>query len=367
MAAASVGVGCGGPDRTERVENGDAVETAEVERPDGTFAVRDTLWSVGTLAGAPDEQFGGITDAAFDGDGNVYLLDPRAHLVRAFSPEGTFLWAFGRSGRGPGEFSALEAIEHDGETTLYVLDRVSGLMRFRTTPQGMQFEGAVNLAADGIEGTDFCFLGDRIYVYGLSSEIERGTAHTHVVHELTREGERLRSFGELFGEPAGHPVQRALSGWGRIACSRSSRTLLVASQRTSELRAHRPEDGGLLWSDTLPDFVDVWMNLDPPGFPPGAFSLGEAPGGSDRNVAFHPLGPDDTWILVQSRRQATGDPPSETVSSRFIDVTVGVCPTRSQDLPLILAISGRLAVAVEERRFPRVHLIEVSHGRLDER
>jgi hypothetical protein len=99
MAAASVIVGCGAPDRGERVEVSEPGETEEVERPDDTFAVGDTLWSVGTLGGAPEQQFGGITDAAFDGEGNVYLLD----LVTARCPArpGRRVWEAGR-GASPG-------------------------------------------------------------------------------------------------------------------------------------------------------------------------------------------------------------------------------------------------------------------------
>ena len=69
------------------------------------------------LGGAGEYQFGRITDIDVDEAGRIFVLDEQVAEVRVFEPDGRFAFAFGRGGRGPGEFSidmfALR-VDHDG-------------------------------------------------------------------------------------------------------------------------------------------------------------------------------------------------------------------------------------------------------------
>lgn len=63
----------------------------------------EEVYRVGTLDGAEWEIFGDIAGTAFDGDGNLYVLDRQASQVTVVTPEGTLLRTVGGPGDGPGE------------------------------------------------------------------------------------------------------------------------------------------------------------------------------------------------------------------------------------------------------------------------
>ena len=64
----------------------------------------EEVYRVGSLDGPLWQQFGRIRDAAFDGAGNLYLLDTEALTVVVVDPQGDLLRTIGRRGNGPGEF-----------------------------------------------------------------------------------------------------------------------------------------------------------------------------------------------------------------------------------------------------------------------
>jgi hypothetical protein len=71
---------------------------------------------------------GGVTVAA---DGRIYVADGQAKEVRVFSPTGTFLFRFGRSGEGPGEFNAIDALARTPDGDIVARDpRLFRVTRF---------------------------------------------------------------------------------------------------------------------------------------------------------------------------------------------------------------------------------------------
>lgn len=64
------------------------------------------VYRVGALDGPLWQQFGTIQEAAFDGDGNLYLVDAYAMKVVVVDPQGGLTRTIGRAGQGPGEFSS---------------------------------------------------------------------------------------------------------------------------------------------------------------------------------------------------------------------------------------------------------------------
>jgi hypothetical protein len=81
----------------------------------------DEVYSVGSVAGEDWETFSSITGVAFDGDGNLYLLDRQNFRVVKVGPEGDFLTEMGRAGGGPGEFGMPlgMAVTPGGEVRVY--------------------------------------------------------------------------------------------------------------------------------------------------------------------------------------------------------------------------------------------------------
>ncbi len=80
----------------------------------------EELYRVGSVSGADWEQFGNVRRVGFDGAGRLYVFDNQADRVTVVGPDGEFLWAFGRSGEGPGEFRNADglAVMRDGRAVL---------------------------------------------------------------------------------------------------------------------------------------------------------------------------------------------------------------------------------------------------------
>lgn len=71
-----------------------------------TWDARD-VWRVGGLDSPEWAHFTLQGDIAFDGDGNLYVVDPQAGHVLKIGPDGSLLATIGRPGEGPGEFDML--------------------------------------------------------------------------------------------------------------------------------------------------------------------------------------------------------------------------------------------------------------------
>lgn len=81
----------------------EVVELPAEDRPlDADF---EEVYHVGSLDGDDWEQFGTVHEAAFDGQGNLYLVDSYALRVVVVDRYGDFLGTIGRPGDGPGEFA----------------------------------------------------------------------------------------------------------------------------------------------------------------------------------------------------------------------------------------------------------------------
>ena len=66
----------------------------------------EEMYRVGVLDGEDWEQFGTIHEAAFDGHGNLYLVDGYSLRVVVVDSQGGLARTIGRAGQGPGEFSS---------------------------------------------------------------------------------------------------------------------------------------------------------------------------------------------------------------------------------------------------------------------
>ena len=69
----------------------------------------EELYRVGSLLGGDWDTFGSVQAVAFDGAGNLYVLDTQASTVSVVDPTGSLVRQFGREGEGPGEFYAGDA------------------------------------------------------------------------------------------------------------------------------------------------------------------------------------------------------------------------------------------------------------------
>jgi len=81
----------------------------------------ELIWSVGS--DEKNEDFYKPSSLAVDSQGRIFILDSGNCRIQCFSPEGKFLFSFGRGGQGPGELSK-EAVKirilEDGN--IYIID-----------------------------------------------------------------------------------------------------------------------------------------------------------------------------------------------------------------------------------------------------
>jgi len=63
----------------------------------------DEVYRIGSLDGEVWETFGDVAGVAFDGEGNLHVLDRQASRVTVVAPDGSFLREVGGPGEGPGE------------------------------------------------------------------------------------------------------------------------------------------------------------------------------------------------------------------------------------------------------------------------
>ncbi len=92
----------------------------------------DEVWRAGGLH-APDwAQFSRRGDVAFDGSGNLYVVDGAAHHIVKVGPDGSLVATVGREGEGPGEFGWIADLIVWPDGTFAVNDgRANGLQLFQ--------------------------------------------------------------------------------------------------------------------------------------------------------------------------------------------------------------------------------------------
>jgi hypothetical protein len=102
-----------------------AQETIELPAEDTPLVADfEEVFSVGSLDGPEWQQFGMIYDAAFDGEGDLYLLDIHASRVVVVDQAGNLVGFIGRHGEGPGEFTIPEFLAATADGRVVVGDIV---------------------------------------------------------------------------------------------------------------------------------------------------------------------------------------------------------------------------------------------------
>ena len=116
----------------------------------------EEVFRVGGIDGEIWEQFGRIQDVAFDGAGNLYLLDVDALTVVVVDRKGDLVRTIGRSGNGPGEFDFPRwlAVMEDGRI---VVSDVPRHRAFQIYNSDGSFDRNVRV------GNDLLALADRIH------------------------------------------------------------------------------------------------------------------------------------------------------------------------------------------------------------
>ena len=97
------------------------------EPGDGWTVDAKPLVEIGTVTGAPEYQFSEVVAAVRLDNGDIVVADRGASELRGYDAAGSFEWASGRFGEGPGEFESLDFVGTTVGDSLVSYD--SGLMR----------------------------------------------------------------------------------------------------------------------------------------------------------------------------------------------------------------------------------------------
>ena len=87
----------------------------------------EEVYRIGSLSGEEWEQFGYVYEVAFDGAGQLYMLDVQSSLITVVGPDGEFRRTFGGPGEGPGEFRSPLALSvfRDGRVVVGDTDHLA--------------------------------------------------------------------------------------------------------------------------------------------------------------------------------------------------------------------------------------------------
>lgn len=87
----------------------------------------EEVYRIGSLSGEDWEQFGYVYEVAFDGAGQLYILDVQSSLITVVGPDGEFRRTFGGPGEGPGEFRSplALAVFRDGRVVVGDTDHLA--------------------------------------------------------------------------------------------------------------------------------------------------------------------------------------------------------------------------------------------------
>ena len=108
----------------------------------------EELYRAGSLQGGDWDTFGSVAAVAFDGAGNLYILDTQASRVSVVDLTGSLVRQFGGQGEGPGEFDAGDAwaftVLADGRTVVFD----AGQREYEVFDSGGQFDRMIRLLGD---------------------------------------------------------------------------------------------------------------------------------------------------------------------------------------------------------------------------
>ncbi len=192
------------PQSPQEIETVDGVRV--VHNPKGGILGKDArldvqfVKNIGELDSSDENVlFHQPADIAFDGEGNIYVLDAGNHRIQKFSPAGTYLATIGRRGEGPGELQFPLSLDIDAQGYLYVPDM--GNQRIQVyKPDGTAHSaismnrvslGTIRLRPDGtmLQGTGgYIMMGPR--------GRDRDAPPPPLLKVRNQEGEVTQEFGE---------------------------------------------------------------------------------------------------------------------------------------------------------------------------
>ncbi len=152
--------------------------------------------TIGGVHGHGPGEFGFVTDAVRDSEGNYYISEYGEYdRIQKFSPSGEFLLEWGSHGNELNQFKRPQNLLMDEQNRLWVCDACNHRMQVFSTEGELLFHW-------GKEGSE---LGDLYYPYDLvmdkSGDLFISEFGNHRVQKFTREGKSLGVWGTHGNKP----------------------------------------------------------------------------------------------------------------------------------------------------------------------
>ena len=213
------------------------------------------VFQVGSFDGAAWETFGEVNQVAFDGDGNLYVMDRQNFRVVVVDGDGRFVRQFGTEGGGPGEWRIPAGMGVLADGTVVVAD--GGHRAFMVYNAEGEFSHAVSmgegatislgaLLADPLGGAVFSSAGGSFSVRMSAGSGAPELPTGRPIERITVGSDGVKSvFYTAWQPPRQAPVPSSGGGVGTMVVS-------AGGPRTFEPRLHVAvlPDGGLAVVDS---------------------------------------------------------------------------------------------------------------------
>lgn len=225
---------------------------------------------------------GGVADMAVDREGFVYLLDPVERRLVVFDPRGRLLDATEDATHRNPPLEHPVSVDLLGDEVVVFDEGRRSLVFFRRGESELRHAGEAPLE---LFARRMCVLDGQIFLLGYHEG--------RLIHEVNREGQLLRSFGDpFFSEP--EILARGITS-GLLTCvGGEDPLLLLAEERFARVRGYDVAGGVLRWSHEPDDFRAVEVAATPDGT--GIVFSDPSDGPPHRWVSLHAVGP---HVVVQ--------------------------------------------------------------------
>jgi hypothetical protein len=168
---------------------------------------------IGAAEGADEYLFGRIAGLTQNGGGRIYVADGQTNEIRAYGPDGTFLFRAARGGSGPGEVREPCCLTIGPDGRLWVRDAGNARYQsYRLDPGGAVYQSGVRMqpaAGRPWAPTTFDNAGHLIDVGDRSSPSSAPTGNPETVRfTLDSTGQVIRE--EIVPEPPPESVDRSI-------------------------------------------------------------------------------------------------------------------------------------------------------------